>query len=154
MIKMIHQCQVQMITQDQSEYNRWHKLCGIQLKDKLHINVDKRKKTFEDVVSTAALKISRDGILDIIPTPPNFKINPTITQEAKSRMCSAIDAWGGVHLSQCKKLPPIFKKYWRIADNWWNRQKGKYFGDLFFQPILHHSLHRYCKKILVRKGIR
>ncbi len=98
-----------------SEYNGWRELCGIKLKDKLKANVAKRQKTFEDVVSLAAMKISRDSTLEIISNPPRFTISTTITTEATNCMCAAIDAWPGVHLSQCKKLPPIFKKYWRIA---------------------------------------
>ena len=106
-----------------TEYDHWRTLCGIQLKDKLKENVAKRQKIFEDVVTLAAIKVSRDNELEIVANPPKFKVSATITNEATNRMCDAIDAWPGVHLTQCKKLPPVFKKYWRIADNWWNRQK-------------------------------
>eukprot|EP01084_Bolivina_argentea_P106326 190292_1 len=133
-------------------YDRWRTLCVDKLKDKLKLNIEKRKKNFEDVVTSAAAKISSDNTLQLAPNFPKFRISSTITTEAVDRMCSTIESWPGVHLSQCKKLPPIFKKYWRIADNWWNRQKGKWFGDLFFWPILQYNLHQYTKKILARKN--
>ena len=42
--------------------------------------------------------------------------------------------------------------YIEISNNVYKNTQGKWFGDLFFQPILHYSLHRYCKKILVHKN--
>eukprot|EP01084_Bolivina_argentea_P184789 318725_1 len=145
-----HNSNIHNVNEDEEAgYNKWRLICVEKLQSKLSQNVAKRKKNFENVVTNAAHKILRDNTLKIISNPDDFKISDRITNEAFDRMCETISAWPGVHLTQCKKLPPIFKKYWRIADNWWNRQKGKWFGDLFFWPILHYSLHVYCKKILI-----
>jgi len=134
-----------------AQYTKWRKISVDQLKGKLQINVVKRKKSLEDVVTRAADRMAAAHKIDIMPNYPPFQISPTITSGAVERMEKIIESWPGVQLNQCKKPPPIFKKYWRTADNWWNRQKGKWFGDLIFQPILSYSLRSYCKKILLHK---
>eukprot|EP01084_Bolivina_argentea_P069122 125833_1 len=133
--------------------DKWRSICVEKLQNKLSQNLAKRKKHFEDVVTRATHKILREitfnqpNVINIESNPIGFKISDTITNEAFNRMSEIISSWPGVPSAQSKKLPPIFKKYWRIADNWWNRQKGKWFGDLFFWPILNYSLHEYCKKM-------
>ena len=34
----------------------------------------------------------------------------------------------------------------------WNRQKGKWFGDLLFWPVLQYNLNMYCHKILINNS--
>jgi len=122
------------------------------LKGKLRENVNNRRKCLEDVVTQAADKIKDQNTIEFMPEYPPFTISPNLINGAIDQMEKIIDSWPGVQLTQCKKMPLISKDYTRTADNWWNRQKGKWFGNLLFEPILKLSLRSYCKKILLQKN--
>eukprot|EP00486_Rosalina_sp_Unknown_P014874 CAMPEP_0201593986 /NCGR_PEP_ID=MMETSP0190_2-20130828/191440_1 /ASSEMBLY_ACC=CAM_ASM_000263 /TAXON_ID=37353 /ORGANISM="Rosalina sp." /LENGTH=676 /DNA_ID=CAMNT_0048053425 /DNA_START=71 /DNA_END=2101 /DNA_ORIENTATION=- len=137
--------------QMQSQYAKWALKAKDKLKAKLTNNLEARKTQIEDAVNNATLRIINDNIVPVISRPSEFKVSSTIASGALERMYHIIESWGGVDIAQCEKLPKDWKRYWRLADNWWNRQKGKWFGDLLFWPVLQYNLNTQCQKVLINK---
>ena len=125
------------------------------LKDKMRENLYKRINAIEEAVNNARHKIS---FISIINRPSPFKVSPIVVKTALERMVSKIELWSGVDISGCNQPLKSFKLYMRIADNWcasyyalivseckcfdipnlrWNRQIGKWFGDVLFLHIAH-----------------
>ena len=147
----INMDEVNAIHHVQKEFAKWHLKAVDKLRAKLQDNLDKRRICVEVAIHKATMCILSEDLVKIMENPPKFKVSKDIQSDALSNMFQIIHSWPGVDLLQCKEPPKNFKKYWRIADNWWNRQKGKWFGDLFFEPILQRDLNQYCQQILINK---
>ena len=56
-----------------------------------------------------------------IAAEAKFRVSSTIRGGALERMNHIIESWEGIDFSQCQidRLPRDFKRYWRLADNWY-----------------------------------
>eukprot|EP01084_Bolivina_argentea_P184787 318721_1 len=130
------------------EYSDFKNRSISKLKTKLKCNLDKRGEAIQNCIDAAVSEIIQKGTISIILNPPLFCVAP-IKYKAFIKMCDVIDNWEGVVIPQCNESKKEFNRYWRTADNWWNRQKGKWYGDLFFYHILKgDSLSLFCQQLL------
>lgn len=140
----------QSLVNSMASYDKWRGCCIVELQNKLKSNVEKRKVKFESVVNNAVHQLMHNkelslSLSDVFP----FKISALIESNAIDRMCEVIAGWKGVDVNQCKNAPKIFRKYKRLADNWWNRQKGAHFGLFlfFYLRFLHNnSIYSFIRR--------
>lgn len=103
----------------QPKYTIWKSKAKVELKAKFADNLRTRVNCIENAVDKATQRIITDNLVPIMQYPEHFRVTTTIKHEALERMNHIIDGWGGVDIAQCEKLPTEYKRYWRLAHNWY-----------------------------------
>eukprot|EP01084_Bolivina_argentea_P226003 381824_1 len=131
-------------------YSNWRHQCIINMKKKLQSNVAARSRKVEEVVNECISNINKE--LQIINNSIRFIIPDQLIISSLQKMYNKLDEWNGVNISSCKTIPSTFDEYWYIADNWWNRQKGSWFGELYFYKLF-HLLFQFSTNIATQNNL-
>ena len=118
--------------------------------DKAQINIQKRASQVNESVNNAVTILHSKLQIDIVINDESrFILDRILTQETIESVKLVFQSWNGVNYRACKSVPASEAKYWEIADNWWNRQKHKVFGEDFFCKLF-KQLSQYSHKISLK----
>ena len=139
-------------------YEEWKAKSKKELKNKLKENLNKRANVLEEQVNKSRRETFKlisnlnagDNILPI--KSPGFIIPENILIRGFDTMSNKIDLWKGVNVHDCKEEPQKYTDYFRKGNNWLDRQKGKWFGQYIFYPIL-LEIKGYCNNVLIKSEI-
>ena len=70
----------------------------------------------------------------------SFIITNEFQETALNKLFTKFEEWSGVDIKACKNAVQNWGQYWDRADNWFNRNKGEWFGDYYFAPIFRDHL--------------
>eukprot|EP01084_Bolivina_argentea_P226002 381823_1 len=150
-------------------YSNWRHQCIINMKKKLQSNVAARSRKVEEVVNECISNTNKElqiisylifncNLLALnhlkkqINNSIRFIIPDQLIISSLQKMYNKLDEWNGVNISSCKTIPSTFDEYWYIADNWWNRQKGSWFGELYFYKLF-HLLFQFSTNIATQNNL-
>ena len=77
-----------------------------------------------------------------------FVINESWRNDINGSMILKLKHWSGVDVKACKNKINTWQEYWDRADNWFNRNKGQWFGDYLFYPLFENKLISVCLYIM------
>eukprot|EP01084_Bolivina_argentea_P307173 530887_1 len=74
----------------------------------------------------------------------NFNINELEINRMIIDINNEIQSWNGVNNQLCKPRKTTYKQYKSNARSWYNKNKGKIFGNHVFYPIIFKYLLNHC----------
>ena len=120
---------------DDDQFEEWRLRCIESMKAKMESNVAARSRRVEEVVNECIGRIHRELQISDEGDDRRFTIPHDVMTQSLRSMSQRLDEWNGVKLLWCKRVPRCFASYHLIGENWWNRQKGSWFGDFYFLPL-------------------
>jgi len=120
-------------------YSKWKRDGLHKMKAKATQNVAHRSKAVEHVITGIARSWDENA--------RTFQISKQFQLGALNKLFTKFQDWSGVDVKACKNKVQTFNEYYDRADNWFNRNKGEWFGDYYFTPIFHQHLRQYCTEI-------
>ena len=121
----------------------WKQNSKTKLKDKAYTNINARALELQNSVNSSIQCITNNQSIT------KFTISATLITRALNLIYHELDNWKGVSIKEVKadNKPKVWKQYHVRADNWWNTNKAKWFGDYFFAPIIQKELKQYIQHV-------
>ena len=72
----------------------------------------------------------------------SFLISSEFQESALNKLFTKFEEWSGVDIKACKNAVQNWGQYWDRADNWFNRNKAKIYGNHLFYPIVFRKIYQ------------
>ena len=134
---------------DERQFAEWRLQCIAAMKDKMESNLRARSRRVEEVVNERIDRLHRELQIDTENLQKyRFAIPEDVMAQSLWSMSHRLEGWNGVRIVSCKRIPRCFASYHLIGENWWNRQKGSWFGDFYFLPLF-QCIGSFCETLNV-----
>ena len=119
---------------------KWKEKSMIKMKSKLKETIKERTKKINDIINHEIPIILKEFHIFIDYNKiKKFGISDDIVNNTRNNIINEFSIWnskGGVKIKSCRKRAlNNFNDYYRVADNWFNRHKGEWFGKYYFKCI-------------------
>lgn len=121
------------------DYNKWAIECRSLLQLKARTNYFERVDKIVDIVNESCLKYNPSSL---------FSIAYANSIEILGMINDKIVNWPGVSIKACKKKGKSKKEYISTANNWFNRNKAKIYGNYFYSRVIFGFALQYCRNTI------
>jgi len=116
-------------------YQQWCEQSKFKLEESFKLNLRKRLIQCCDTVNA---RVSSCGIDD------KFVLTVDDVKRFADGVKYEILSWNGVDMGTCTKEKRTFTEYHKTAQNWFNRNKAKIYGNHVFYPLVFGHILNFC----------